>query len=112
MNADVEAEVEPDFEPSAGAIRQAVSICNARGLHARPSAAISMLVGNFDAHVTISASGEVAEADSIMDLLMLGAGPGSRVVLAAEGIEAAEAVAALAAFIERGFDETPRSGGD
>jgi len=105
-----QAEFEPDVE--LGTIRQAVSICNARGLHARPSAAISKLVGNFDAHVTISASGQVAEADSIMDLLMLGAGPGSRVVLAAEGGEAAEAVAALAAFIERGFDETPRSGGD
>ena len=99
-------------QAEARCIRQTVSICNARGLHARPSAAISKLVGNFDAHVTISAAGEVAEADSIMDLLMLGAGPGSRVVLAAEGGEAAEVVAALTAFIESGFDEAPRSSGD
>jgi phosphocarrier protein len=94
------------------AVRQRVSICNARGLHARPSAAISKLVGNYEAHVTISASGEVAEADSIMDLLMLGAGPGTQVDLAAHGKDARAAVAALAAFIERGFDEAPRSSGD
>lgn len=93
-------------------VQQTVSICNARGLHARPSAAISKLVGDFDAHVTISASGELAEADSIMDLLMLGAGPGAQVTLTAEGVQAAEAVTALAAFIERGFDEAPRASGD
>lgn len=89
-------------------IQRTVSICNPRGLHARPAAAISKLANTFDAHVTVTACGEQAEADSIMDLLMLGAVPGTQVTLTATGANAEKAISALAAFIERGFDEAPR----
>jgi phosphocarrier protein len=82
-----------------------VTICNQRGLHARASARFIAEAGRFDARVTVARDGETVNADSIMELLMLGAGPGVSVTIAAEGPEAAGAVDALAALVECGFDE-------
>jgi len=44
-------------------------------------------------------------ARSIMGLMMLGAGPGATLELRAEGWDAKEALDALAALVEAGFDE-------
>ena len=47
----------------------------------------------------------VVAGTSILGLMLLGAGAGTELVLRAEGADAADAVAALADLIERGFDE-------
>jgi phosphocarrier protein len=49
--------------------------------------------------------GQDVSARSIMGLMMLGAGMGSTVELRAEGWDAKEAMDALAALVEAGFDE-------
>ncbi len=82
-----------------------VDIVNERGLHARASAKFVKLASTFDAEVTVSRDGSTVDARSIMGLMMLAAGIGSSIEIAAEGVEAAEAVAALAELVENRFDE-------
>ncbi|MFP4519638.1 MAG: HPr family phosphocarrier protein [Oceanicaulis sp.] len=82
-----------------------VTICNQRGLHARASAKFVAEAGRFDARVTLSRDGEEVQADSIMELLMLAAGPGASITIKAEGADAEAALDALAKLVECGFDE-------
>ena len=89
---------------SAGA-RRTVEICNARGLHARASAKFVKLASGFEAEVTVSRDGQSVDARSIMGLLMLGAGQGCPIEIAAEGPDAEAAVAALADLVGCRFDE-------
>jgi phosphocarrier protein HPr len=84
---------------------RAVEICNAKGLHARASAKFVKLAAAFDAEVTVTKDGQTIDARSIMGLMMLAAGMGCEVEIAAEGEEAEVAVAALAELVERRFDE-------
>jgi phosphocarrier protein len=62
-----------------------VEITNERGLHARASAKFVKLAATFDAEVTVSKEGATVDARSIMGLMMLAAGPGSQIVIHAEG---------------------------
>ncbi len=84
---------------------QMVRIVNAKGLHARPSAAISKLAARFEARIILRCEQIEANARSIMDLLMLIAHEGSDVVIEAQGPDAREAVTALASLIADGFGE-------
>lgn len=81
------------------------NICNTRGLHARASAKFVKLASTFDAEVHVTRDGVTVNALSIMGLLMLGAGNGCGIEIAAEGPEAQAAVTALADLVGRRFDE-------
>ena len=85
--------------------RRTVEIVNERGLHARASAKFVKLASTFDAEVSVSREGSTVDARSIMGLMMLAAGIGSSIDISAEGVEAAEAVAALTELVENRFDE-------
>jgi phosphocarrier protein HPr len=82
-----------------------VEIVNERGLHARASAKFVKLAGSFDAEVTVTREGQTVDARSIMGLMMLAAGPGSHIEIAAQGSEALAAVEALAELVAARFDE-------
>jgi phosphocarrier protein HPr len=82
-----------------------VEITNERGLHARASAKFVKLAATFDAEVTVSKEGATVDARSIMGLMMLAAGPGSQIVIHAEGAEAAAAVEALSELVTNRFEE-------
>lgn len=82
-----------------------VTICNRRGLHARAAAKFVAAARGFSARVTVHRDGETVPGSSIMDLLMLAAGPGTSLTIEAEGEEAEEAVKQLAALIDSGFEE-------
>jgi phosphocarrier protein len=82
-----------------------VEITNERGLHARASAKFVKLAATFDAEVTVSKEGATVDARSIMGLMMLAAGPGSQIVIHAEGAEADAAVEALAELVVNRFEE-------
>jgi phosphocarrier protein HPr len=84
---------------------RSVGICNQRGLHARASAKFVKLASSFEAEVTVTRDGVTVDARSIMGLLMLGAGNGCDIQIAAEGVDADQAVEALADLVERKFDE-------
>ncbi|HLI66158.1 MAG TPA: HPr family phosphocarrier protein [Caulobacteraceae bacterium] len=82
-----------------------VEIVNERGLHARASAKFVKLAGEFDAEVTVTRDNQTVDARSIMGLMMLAAGPGSTIVIEAEGPDAQAAVDALKDLIATRFDE-------
>ena len=82
------------------------TICNRRGLHARAAAKFVSMAEGFTALVEVEAYGQSVSAQSIMGLMMLGAGKGAPIELRATGPDAAEAVAALTALVVAGFNET------
>jgi phosphocarrier protein HPr len=89
----------------AAARRRRVQIVNKRGLHARAAAKLAKAAQGFNASITVGNGETIVTAVSIMGLMLLAAGPGSEIEIAAEGIEAEAAIAAIAALVERGFDE-------
>ncbi|MPY70289.1 MAG: HPr family phosphocarrier protein [Alphaproteobacteria bacterium] len=94
-----------DGDPSAARRRRRVTIVNERGLHARAAARFAKLAEAFDARIVVSSKGYSVSGLSIMGLMMLAAGPGTEVEIAAAGSEAEAALAALAALVEDGFEE-------
>ena len=82
-----------------------VLIRNKRGLHARASARFVTLASTFDAVVTVTKDGASVTGTSIMGLMMLAAAPGDTIDISANGVQAAEAVAALVALVEGKFGE-------
>ncbi len=82
-----------------------VTICNMRGLHARAAAKFVKLAGGFDARVEVSKNGQTVSGESIMGLMMLAAGPGCAIHVAAEGNEAEAALTALCDLVEAKFHE-------
>jgi phosphocarrier protein len=87
-------------------IRREVAIINRRGLHARAAAKLVTLAERFSASVEVERDGQSVSARSIMGLMMLGAGQGSTVMLSADGFDSRQALDAIAALIEAGFNET------
>ena len=83
-----------------------VVICNERGLHARASAKFVRCAEEFTSEIMVARDGESVSGTSIMGLMMLAAGPGSEVEISANGTDAAEALTALRALVECGFDES------
>jgi len=90
---------------SGGKIVRDIPIINQKGLHARASARFVQTVDQFDAEVTVSRCGETVGGTSIMGLLMLAAGPGSSITVAARGPEAQAAIDAIAALCADKFGE-------
>ena len=92
-------------------VSRTVKIVNQRGLHARAAAKFVQCAGQFRAEITVSRDGTTVPGLSIMGLLMLGATPGSTIVVSATGPEADSAVSALSRLIADKFDEDePRPG--
>ena len=81
------------------------TIVNAKGLHARASAKFVQCAAKFDARITVRKDGASVAGTSIMGLMMLGAGIGSDITVAAAGREAVEALDALQALIGSKFGE-------
>ncbi len=95
-----------DCDSSAGDRHsRVVTIRNVKGLHARASAKFVKCAERFAATVEVHKDGHAVCATSIMGLMMLAAGPGCKISLCANGPDATEAVTALAALVECGFDE-------
>ncbi|MBM7825246.1 dihydroxyacetone kinase phosphotransfer subunit [Arcanobacterium pluranimalium] len=83
-----------------------VEIVNEIGLHARPAGKLAQLVSEFDAVIEISCDGrEPVEADSMMDLMSLGATFGQVLHVRAAGVQKEEALAAVVDFIQSGMGE-------
>ncbi len=82
-----------------------VLIRNKKGLHARASAKFVKCAEVFKAQIRVTREGQTVGGTSIMGLMMLAAGPGSTIVIEAEGPDASEAIAALKALVADGFGE-------
>ena len=82
-----------------------LDIVNEKGLHARASAKFVETVERFDARALVSRDGMEVSGDSIMGLLMLGAGRGTSIDVRLEGAEAAALAEALRALVAGRFGE-------
>jgi phosphocarrier protein len=82
-----------------------VEIVNKLGLHARASAKLTQTAARFASDVWVSRNGRRVNAKSIMGVMMLAAGKGSRLAIETDGADADEALAALVTLIANGFDE-------
>ncbi|WBQ05939.1 phosphoenolpyruvate--protein phosphotransferase [Kribbella sp. CA-293567] len=91
-----------------------VAVSNEHGLHARPAAKVVRLAQQFDAQVTLTnlttGKGPV-NAGSLSLVATLNAQQGHRLRISASGPQADDAVAALRALADRGFDDAPAVGG-
>jgi phosphocarrier protein HPr len=88
-----------------GKLQARVTICNRKGLHARASAKFVKCAEGFDAMVRVIRDRQAVGGTSIMSLMSLAAGPGTELLLEAEGPEAPQAIEALVALVESGFGE-------
>lgn len=82
-----------------------VVLTNKMGLHARPSTQIATTASRFVSDVRVTKDDVVADAKSVLELLMLAAECGSELVLSAEGDDASQVVSALKVLIEGRFGE-------
>jgi len=92
-------------DPPAPVLSRVLVVPNRRGLHARAAAKFVTVAERFGAAVEVIKDGQSVSARSIMGLMMLGAGKGSTIELRAEGWDAKEALEALVALVECGFNE-------
>ena len=82
-----------------------VTIVNKLGLHARAAAKLTHLAGNYQCDIWLSRSGRRVNAKSIMGVMMLAAGKGSRLVIEADGEDADDAMDAILSLIAGRFGE-------
>jgi len=80
-------------------------VSNKLGIHARPAALFVKTANRFDCDVYVEKDGERVNGKSIMGLMMLAAGPGSSLIVHAEGGDADRALLELEKLLERKFDE-------
>ena len=85
----------------------AVTILNPLGLHARAAAKFVHTASSFAAKIQVARGGRQIDGKSIMGLLLLSASRGSVITISASGIDEREALTALCALVERGFEEMP-----
>jgi phosphocarrier protein len=80
-------------------------IKNKLGIHARPAAMFVKIANRFTCDIFVEKDGERVNGKSIMGLMMLAAGPGSRLTVEANGGDADNAIRELEALIDRKFGE-------
>lgn len=85
--------------------QQETEIINKLGLHARAAAKLTQLAAKYQCEVSLARNGRKVNAKSIMGVMMLAAGKGSRVVLETDGPDESEAMEALVALIADYFGE-------
>lgn len=86
-------------------LQQEVEIINRLGLHARASAKLTQVAGQFAAEVWVSRNGRRVNAKSIMGVMMLAAAKGTRITVETSGSDEAPAMQAVTALIADKFGE-------
>jgi len=82
-----------------------LTIVNRLGLHARPSAMFVKTASRFKCEIWVEKDGERVNGKSIMGLMMLAAGQGSKLLVTCEGGDGEKALAEIEEIIRRKFDE-------
>jgi phosphotransferase system HPr (HPr) family protein len=87
-------------------VTRQVTVVNALGLHARAAARFVKVASRFRSQIRVTRGQHTMDGKSILGLLLLAAARGSELTIAADGPDEADAVEALGALVERGFEET------
>ena len=85
--------------------KEEVEIVNQLGLHARASAKLTQLAAQFKSEVWLARNGRRVNGKSIMGVMMLAAGIGSKVQIETIGADEGDAMAALQKLIADKFGE-------
>ena len=85
--------------------QQEAEIINKLGLHARASAKLTQLAGQFQSAIWLTRNGKRVNAKSIMGVMMLAAAKGAIIVVETDGPDEQAAMQALTALIAARFDE-------
>jgi phosphocarrier protein len=86
-------------------LQQEAEIINKLGLHARASAKLAQLAGQFQSAIWLTRNGKRVNAKSIMGVMMLAAAKGSKITVETDGADEAAAMTALTALIANYFEE-------
>jgi phosphocarrier protein len=82
-----------------------ITIVNRLGLHARPAALFVKVASRFRAEVWVKKDNDEVNGKSIMGLMMLAAGQGSKLQIRCEGPDADRALEEVEALIQAKFNE-------
>src|SRR5437660_8557192 len=82
-----------------------ITIINRLGLHARPAAMFVRIASRYRAEVWVEKEGEQINGKSIMGLMMLAAGQGSKLTIRCEGADADKVMEELEELIQKKFNE-------
>ena len=80
-------------------VEKTITIKNKQGLHARPAALFVQIANKFNCEIIVSRGKQKVNGKSIMGIMMLEAGAGSKITIAAVGDDAERAVADLIAIL-------------
>ena len=80
-------------------VKQTVTVVHPQGLHARPAALFVQVAKAFHSTVIVKKGRKVVDGKSIMGLLTLAAGPGARIAIVTNGVDAEEAMAQLSELV-------------
>ncbi len=88
-----------------GTVSRDMKITNEQGLHMRPALLIMKLAEKYASDISLTKDNQRVSAKSVISIMTLAATQGSTVTIEATGPDAAEAVEAVAAIVNDGFDE-------
>ena len=86
-------------------IEKELTVVNRLGLHARPAAMFVRIASRHRAEIWVAKEGEEVNGKSIMGLMMLAAGQGSKLRIRCDGPDADKAMEELEELIKAGFKE-------
>ncbi len=86
-------------------LKREVAVSNKQGIHARPAALFVKTASKFGCEIGVEKDGELVNGKSIIGLLMLAAGQGTKLILSAEGEDAEKALGDLARLFDEKFNE-------
>ena len=86
-------------------IEKELTVVNRLGLHARPAAMFVRVASRHRAEIWVAKEGEEVNGKSIMGLMMLAAGQGSKLRIRCDGPDADKAMEELEQLIKAGFNE-------
>ena len=86
-------------------IEKEITVINRLGLHARPAAMFVRIASRFRSEIWVEKEGEQINGKSIMGLMMLAAGQGSKLLIRCEGPDADRAMQEIEELINQRFDE-------
>lgn len=86
-------------------VEREVIVINRLGLHARAAAKLVQLLGQYRSKATLICRGREVNGKSIMGVMLLAAGQGTRLTLRLDGPDEQEAIEATAELFARYFDE-------
>ena len=86
-------------------LSQEIKIVNRLGLHARAAAQLVRMANEYPCDIHLDKDGQVSNAKSVMEVLMLGAPAGTSIKVSAEGEKEGEALKAIVALFAARFHE-------